>query len=197
MNRQGPSPKRKWQAVIELFLKEPTITKQAAAAKLGIAYSTLKGWLRQPAYQEAEREARKEIWAQVGMQLVAGLSESVETLRRNQSCEEPGTEVRAADLFIENARKTWELLDIAQEVETLKQQVAESKNAHSNGRARSSQAANSGSGIRPDNGGTAGSASGGSGGDLCGSSDDPRPLASEPFTGGFEADATSLRSPSG
>src|SRR5262245_51352695 len=128
MATRGPNRRRRWEAAIELLLQEPNISLQAVAAKLGVSYSSVKGWQRLPEYQEMERAARREILARTATQLIASRTQAVETLRRALVSGELAIELRAALAILALGLKSVETVDVLQEIETLKQQVAKSRN---------------------------------------------------------------------
>ena len=74
----GQKIARKQEALIAALLTEPTYAK--AAAKTGISESTVYKWLRQPAFREAYRRARREIIENAIGRLQAATGQAVDTL---------------------------------------------------------------------------------------------------------------------
>jgi hypothetical protein len=118
----GEKRSRREDAALAALLAEPTITQ--AATKAGISESTLRGWLRDPAFQGRYRDARRQVVEQAVAALQRAASASVETLQRNLTCGVPTAEIAAAKTIFDLALRGLELLDMAAEVAELKRQLA-------------------------------------------------------------------------
>jgi len=113
----GEKLSRKRDLAVAALLSEPTVA--AAADKAGVSERTLRGWLRQSAFQAAYQAARRQVLEGAIGRLQQAAGEAVETLRRNLSAGRPADQVRAAGLILQHALGTAELLDMAERLEAL------------------------------------------------------------------------------
>jgi hypothetical protein len=115
----GEKRSRREEAAIAALLACPTI--EEAAERSGVANSTLRGWLREPAFQARYRAARRQVVEQAisGLQQASG--EAVAALRPNLTCGVPAAEIAAAKAIIDQAITGVELVDLAERVEQLEQ----------------------------------------------------------------------------
>jgi hypothetical protein len=123
MPGHGAKLERKQEQAIAALLAEPTI--EAAARKAKVAHATLKGWLKQPAFEAAYAEARRQVLERTVARLLASTIKAVEALDRNLDADRPGDQIRAAVAVLEHAAKGVELLDLAGQVGDLRHQVEE------------------------------------------------------------------------
>jgi hypothetical protein len=114
----GQKLSRKQDAIIAALLSEPTYAK--AAAKAGIAESTLNRWLAIPEFAEAFRQARERATENARDQLQLLNQAAVETLQRNLTCGKPAVEYLAAKAILELSQKFREDAELAEKLETLK-----------------------------------------------------------------------------
>src|ERR1051325_951503 len=114
--RQGKFTRKQEQALTAL-LAQATIKEAAKAAKVG--ESTLRRWLRTPEFASAWNTVRSTFLLQGVSDLQETFCDAVSTLRRNLSCGEAGTEVRAADVLLSQTLKGTEILDLKRRVEEL------------------------------------------------------------------------------
>lgn len=112
---------RKQEVVIAALLSETS--HAAAATKAGVSEATLQRWLRLPAFQTAYRQARRSIVEVAIGRLQQAASKAVDTLERNLNCGNPGNEIRAAQVILDNAVKAIELLDCVERIEELERIV--------------------------------------------------------------------------
>jgi hypothetical protein len=113
----------KQELAIAALLSEATV--EQAATKAGIGYRTLKDWLRRPDFSAAYGAARRDVLRQA-VKLLGQLTQSaVLALGKNLKCGKPGVENRAAELILQHAFKGEELLELAREVEQLRQRLEE------------------------------------------------------------------------
>lgn len=122
MGGHGEKRARKQEAAIIALLQAPTI--EEAAKVCGIGESTLWRWMQQPDFQAAYRDARRRVVeaALAGLQQAAG--EAVGALRKNLTCGQAGTEVRAAVAILEQAVKATELLELEERIARLEEALA-------------------------------------------------------------------------
>jgi hypothetical protein len=116
----GLSPRQE-QAVAAL-LEHPTAA--AAAAAVGVHEKTLRRWLKQTAFLNAYRSARRALVEAAVARVQQALGRGAETLVRNLTCGVPAAEIAAARQLFEQAYKGVELLDLAGRVATLEERAA-------------------------------------------------------------------------
>src|SRR5438067_269191 len=131
---------RKQQRAIETLISESTLLE--AAQQAGVGYTTLKRWRKLPAFQDAERAARREILDRTVSQLLAIRAQAVATLKRALDNGESTVEVRAALAVLEHGTKGVETLDLLYEIESLKRQIAESRHVNNRRQPRVGQVTN-------------------------------------------------------
>jgi kynurenine formamidase len=102
-----------------------TSTLKDAAAQAKVSEVTLWRWLQDEDFAKAYRAARRQVVERAVSELQAAASEAVETLKRNLHCENPGVEIRAAQIVLEQAVKGIELIDLQERVERLEGLLAE------------------------------------------------------------------------
>jgi hypothetical protein len=102
----GEKRSRREAAAIAALLSCPTI--DAAAEQAGIAGSTLRGWLRDAAFQQQYREAQRQVVAHAIVGLQQDVTDARDALRRNLTCGVPAAEISAAKAIIEQAVKATE-----------------------------------------------------------------------------------------
>jgi len=102
---------RKDRAILAL-LEHPTAEKAAEA--VGVHPTTLRRWLRQPEFQEALRQARREKFSQSMGLLHLGTSAAVAHLMKlMRDPNQPGsTQIRAIDSLLNRVAKAIEIEDI-------------------------------------------------------------------------------------
>jgi hypothetical protein len=116
MARRG-NQERKQELTIAALLTERTI--EDAAAKVGVAFRTLKRWLADPGFLTAYRDARRRVVEAVVGQLQAASAKAVQALVVNLECESPAARNTAARVILEMAVKGVELADVLQRLEAL------------------------------------------------------------------------------
>ena len=117
MNGHGEKLTRKQEQAIAALLVEPTLA--AAAARCGVGDKTLWRWMQIPVFEAAYRTARRAIVDTVvaGLQLAA--TDAVSCLRRNLACGQPGVEVRAAAVILEQVLGALDRLDLEERLRRL------------------------------------------------------------------------------
>jgi hypothetical protein len=126
--RSRKLPKRYEQAITALL---GTPTQAAAAVLIGVDVSTLRRWLLIPEFQEAYSVARQGLMGSTITQLLVVTNEAVATLKRNLTCGQFATEVRAAQAILEFATKGIELIDMEQRLAALEEQAERKAKAES------------------------------------------------------------------
>jgi hypothetical protein len=119
----GEKRSRREDAAVAALLACSTIDQ--AAEQAGIAGSTLRGWLRDPAFQERYRAARRQVVEHAVATLQQAASDAVAALRRNLECGLPASEISAAKAILDQAFRGAELLDLAERIERLEQPDAD------------------------------------------------------------------------
>lgn len=119
MNGHGEKLSRKQEQAIAALLTAPSITE--AAQQTGIGEQTLFRWLKDPAFAEAYRQARRQVVQQAITQLQAACGEAVENLRVIMGNPEAPASARvsAARTVLEMAVKAVELEDLEQRLSAL------------------------------------------------------------------------------
>ena len=141
----GEKLTRKRDAAIVALLAAPTIA--AAAQQAGIGERTLRTWLKLPEFQKAYRRARRDAFEQSAAMLQQLAGDAIDALRRNLTCDKPAVEVSAALAILDRTGKAIEQLDLAAELDELRQQLEEMKDEHGNPAAASSPASAEGGTI--------------------------------------------------
>jgi hypothetical protein len=113
----GEKRSRREEAAIAALLACPTLDE--AASQAGIGESTLRGWLRDPAFQRRYRDARRQVVEQAITGLQQATGEAVATLRRNLTSGVPASEIAAAKAILDFAVKGVELIDLSERIEQL------------------------------------------------------------------------------
>jgi len=117
MRGHGEKLTRKQEQAIATLLTEPTLG--VAAAKCGVAESTLWRWLRRPDFQSAYQLARRSVVDAAVANLQQAATEAVACLRRNLTCGNPGVEVRAAGVVVDHVLGTLDRLDLEERLQRL------------------------------------------------------------------------------
>jgi hypothetical protein len=117
----GEKRSRKWEAAIAALLEQPTIEK--AAEKAGVAYSTLKGWVKLAEFQAAYRDTRRQVVEHALGRAQRSCGRAVRTLTRLLACGHPPTEKGAAVALLDYSLRGLEVGDLAQAVEDLKREL--------------------------------------------------------------------------
>ena len=96
-----------------------TNTVKEAAEHCGTSVATLYRYLRDVEFKKEYREARRDLMEATLGRLQNATDQAVHTLRRNMSCGTPGSEVRAAQIVIDNALRGIEQTEILERLEIL------------------------------------------------------------------------------
>ena len=103
------------------LLAHPTLS--AAAKASGVGESTLRRWLREPAFAAEFRRLRREALGGAVTALHQLSTAAALALGEALACDHAGTRVRAALGILDQARALGESLDLAEQVEDLRRQV--------------------------------------------------------------------------
>lgn len=123
----GEKQTRKQSIFIANLLTESTVKE--AAQKSGIGEATAYRWMKDPAFQEAYREARWQSVSQAisqSQQLSVEAMNTIRSIMNNESAP-AGARLSAARSILEFAVKTAELEDLTARVETLEQYAEENQ----------------------------------------------------------------------
>jgi predicted site-specific integrase-resolvase len=114
----------KQEAGIIALLREPTHEKAAAA--IGVDEKTLRRWLKDPTFERAYREARRETFRQAISLTQRYAPVAVQALLKIVADQKvaPNARVSAAGLLLKFSRESIELDDLAARVEALEQTAA-------------------------------------------------------------------------
>lgn len=105
------------QKAITALLSTDTVLK--AAKESGLSVETLYRYLRDPEFLKEYRSHRRHLMEATLGRLQNASDQATHTLRRNMACGNPGSEIRAAQIILENAVKGVELSDLMERVEAL------------------------------------------------------------------------------
>jgi hypothetical protein len=119
MSGHGDKLSRKWEAAIAALLAEPTV--EAAAATAGVSSRTLRGWLAQPAFAAAYRDARAALLERVTGHLLRTCVRAVQTLEAELGGERAADRIRAATALLAHARSNAAELDLEGRIRELEQ----------------------------------------------------------------------------
>jgi hypothetical protein len=121
MTGHGDKLGRRQELAIAALLLEPTVEAAAKAAR--VAYSTLKSWLRQPSFQAAYREARREVLGRAVARLLSASGKAVERPEKNLDADNAQAANRAALGILGLAFRGADLLDLSEEIARLGREV--------------------------------------------------------------------------
>jgi hypothetical protein len=111
----------KQEKLIALLLTERTI--EQACSKANVAVTTYWRWMREQAFLDKYREARRGILENAIAQIQSITLSAIDALERNLSCENPSVEVRSAAIILEQSIKGIEMLDVVNRLEMLESLV--------------------------------------------------------------------------
>lgn len=118
MNGHGEKRSRKAEQLIAALLSHPTI--EAAAKAVGIGEATARRWMKEPAFRELYRDARREAMRHTTARLQEASGEAVECLRKvQQSGESESARVSASRTIIEQAMRAADLEDVHERLDAL------------------------------------------------------------------------------
>ena len=127
MKGHGAKFGRKLEEAVAAMLTQRTL--EEVARSIGIGTATLLRWQKQPEFQKAFREARRDAYSQSIARLQQGTTAAATTLLKTMI--DPGTpasvRVRAAEAILNHAAKAIEIEDIEARVAAL-ELAAEQKN---------------------------------------------------------------------
>jgi hypothetical protein len=116
---------RKQEAAVAALLARPNL--EEAAREAGISVSTLRRWQQLPGFQQALRDARRQLVETTVAWLQATTTKAIATLLKNMDCGRPSVEVSAAVAVLDRALRGHELCDLAAEVEDIKRRLPPEK----------------------------------------------------------------------
>jgi hypothetical protein len=101
-----------------------------AAARVKVSEKTMRIWLKQPAFRDEYRLARRKLLDDAVLSLQRASRKAVEALVKQLDADRPTDIIRAAEAILDRAFRGGELLDLAEDVEELKR-LAEQGGQHS------------------------------------------------------------------
>ena len=130
----GTKFKRKLEEAVAAMLTQRNV--EEAARSVGISTATLMRWQKEPEFQAAYRQARREAFGQATARLQQASGAAVATLLKIMvDVNAPhSTRVRAADCVLDRAGKAIEIEDIEARVSELERAAEASKPAHTRNR---------------------------------------------------------------
>jgi transposase-like protein len=117
----GSKFERKKEEAIAALLSQRNVDE--AARTIGVAPNTLLRWMKEPEFEAAYRQARRDAFSQSIARLQQASSAAVSTLLKIMidPSTPPSTRVRAADSVLDHSAKAIELEDIEARVAALEQ----------------------------------------------------------------------------
>jgi hypothetical protein len=112
-------------AALAALLTEATV--EAAAAKAGIGYRTLKKWLAEECFRRRFRELQREVLERTVARLVSLGGKAVGTLAKNLDSASAAASNRAAELVLGQANKGLEMLDYDERLKALEERLGITK----------------------------------------------------------------------
>jgi hypothetical protein len=122
----------KQHKTIAALLAHPTIAEAAEAA--GVGESTVRRWLKEPAFETAYRAERSRALEGAVATLARVSSGAVEALERNLKCGVPSVEVRAAQAILARAFEGEHIYSFADWLVDFKAMIAEENKREGVGR---------------------------------------------------------------
>lgn len=126
MTGHGEKLSRKGGLLIAALLSESTY--EGAARKAGISLSTLHRWMNRPQFRSAYKSARKAVVDHAIGRLSTLTTDAIDALRRNLSCGQASSEVKAALGVLEHIRGFLGGEELETSVETLEAKVQSLEN---------------------------------------------------------------------
>jgi transposase-like protein len=127
--RSNPAFRRKKEEAIAALLSQRNVDE--AARTIGVAPSTLLRWMKEPEFDAAYRQARRDAFSQSIARLQQASSASVPTLLKIMVDPDApaSTRVRAADSVLDHSAKAIELEDIEARVSELERAAESSQSS--------------------------------------------------------------------
>jgi hypothetical protein len=113
----GQKLSRHGARVLAALLQHPTITDAAKAS--GISERSIFRWLQRADFMEQYKAAQRAVVDDAIGELQSATKEAVATLRRNLSCSNSASEVRAAQIILERSFKAIEIQELQERIERL------------------------------------------------------------------------------
>jgi hypothetical protein len=129
-NGHGEKLSRKMEAAVAALLISPTV--EAAAAQAGVSDRTLRTWLKQPAFKEAFRQARRRLVDTAVLLLQHASQRAVHTLVKELEGAKASDRIRAAVALLDQCFRGLEALDLAESMAELRELV-EGRGGHVHG----------------------------------------------------------------
>ena len=101
---------------------------EKAAARCGVSERTLRNWLKNPTFQAAYRQARRDLIDDAVRVLQLASQAAVATLVKQLKSDKPSIMLRAAQLILDQSFRGTELLDLVEAIKDLQKQVKEVQN---------------------------------------------------------------------
>lgn len=118
----------KQEKLVALLLTEKTIDE--ACKKAAVNVTTYWRWMQNEEFLRHYRKARRSILENTVAKLQSATHQAIETLERNLTCENPGAEIRSAQIILEQSIKGLELLDIDNRLETIETIIKDKEGAY-------------------------------------------------------------------
>jgi hypothetical protein len=128
MTTRGSKFERKQEAAVAALLTERTTEEASRVA--GISHSTLLRWMKEPQFDKAYREARRNAFRQsvARLQQASGAAVSVLLRVMADAATPPSVRVRAADSVLDHSAKAIEIEDIEARLSAIERETQANKN---------------------------------------------------------------------
>lgn len=113
----GQKLSRHGARVLAALLQHPTVTDAAKAS--GISERSIFRWLQRKDFMEQYKAAQRAIVDDAISDLQGATKDAVATLRRSLTCGSATSEVRAAQIILEQSFKGIEILELQERIERL------------------------------------------------------------------------------
>jgi phage terminase small subunit len=122
-NDQDQQLNAKQEAFLTAYLASSNIT--IAAKTSGMADKTARRLVKQPAFQAAYHQAKRELFNQALDGLREHVDKAIKTLARHMDAEEtpPGAQIRAAQIYLEQAIQVHKMSELEEKYAELEQLV--------------------------------------------------------------------------
>ena len=115
----------KQEKLIALLVTERSA--DAACNKAQVAPSTLWRWMKNDAFVKEYRKIRRDILENAVAKLQSLAFQAIDTLERNLNCENPASEIRSAQIILEQTIRGVETLDVEERLEYMETVVNKEK----------------------------------------------------------------------
>ena len=121
----GRKPPHKREQVLVALIECGSI--EQAADRCGVSEKTIRTWLKEPAFRDEYRQARRKLLDNAVLLLQRASRRAVRALIRQLRADKPTDVIRAAEAILDRAFRGTEVLDLTEAVEDLGRQLEQLK----------------------------------------------------------------------